>query len=48
MQTREGASVHTLRHTFCTHHAAKGTNLIVTPALAAQVQVTSVLQGTPA
>jgi integrase len=25
----EGISTHTLRHTFCTQHAAKGTNIIV-------------------
>ena len=44
----EGASVHTLRHMFLTHHAAKGTDLIVTPILVAQVQVSSVLRGMPA
>jgi len=32
-----GATVHTLRHTFCTHHAAKGTNLVVIQRAAAML-----------
>ena len=35
------ASVHTLRHTFCTHHAAKGTNLIVIQRAAGHASLTT-------
>ena len=37
----KGASVHTLRHTFCTHHAAKGTNLIVIQRAAGHASLTT-------
>ncbi|MBC7250861.1 MAG: tyrosine-type recombinase/integrase [Anaerolineae bacterium] len=36
-----GASVHTLRHTFCTHHAAKGTNLVVIQRAAGHASLTT-------
>lgn len=37
----KGASVHTLRHTFCTHHAAKGTNLVVIQRAAGHASLTT-------
>ena len=37
----KGASVHTLRYTFCTHHAAKGTNLIVIRRAAGHASLTT-------
>ncbi|MHC4620919.1 MAG: tyrosine-type recombinase/integrase [Planctomycetota bacterium] len=37
----KGASVHTLRHTFCTHHAAKGTNLVVIQRVAGHASLTT-------
>lgn len=36
-----GATVHTLRHTFCTHHAAKGTNLVVIQRAAGHASLTT-------
>ena len=33
--------MHTLRHTFCTHHAAKGTNLIVIQRAAGHASLTT-------
>ena len=37
----KGASVHTLRHASCTHHAAKGTNLIVIQRAAGHASLTT-------
>jgi len=37
----EGATVHTLRHTFCTHHAAAGTNLVVIQRAAGHASLTT-------
>jgi site-specific recombinase XerD len=36
-----GASAHTLRHTFCTQHAAKGTNLVVIQRAAGHASLTT-------
>ena len=36
-----GASVHTLRHTFCTQHAARGTNLVVIQRAAGHASLTT-------
>ena len=36
-----GASVHTLRHTFCTQHAAAGTNLVVIQRAAGHASLTT-------
>jgi integrase/recombinase XerD len=36
-----GASAHTLRHTFCTHHAAAGTNLVVIQRAAGHASLTT-------
>jgi site-specific recombinase XerD len=37
----QGASVHTLRHTFCTQHAAAGTNLVVIQRAAGHASLTT-------
>jgi site-specific recombinase XerD len=37
----KGASVHTLRHTFCTQHAAAGTNLVVIQRAAGHASLTT-------
>ena len=37
----QGATVHTLRHTFCTHHAAAGTNLVVIQRAAGHASLTT-------
>ncbi len=37
----KGATVHTLRHTFCTHHAAAGTNLVVIQRAAGHASLTT-------
>ena len=37
----KGATVHTLRHTFCTHHAAAGTNLLVIQRAAGHASLTT-------
>ncbi|MBN1888189.1 MAG: tyrosine-type recombinase/integrase [Thermoflexales bacterium] len=37
----DGISAHTLRHTFCTQHAAKGTNLIVIQRAAGHASLTT-------
>ena len=39
--TITGATVHTLRHTFCTHHAAQGTNLVVIQRAAGHASLTT-------
>ena len=36
-----GAMAHTLRHTFCTHHAAAGTNLVVIQRVAGHASLTT-------
>ncbi len=36
-----GATVHTLRHTFCTQHAARGTNLVVIQRAAGHASLTT-------
>lgn len=36
-----GATVHTLRHTFCTHHVAKGTSLMVVAQMAGHSKLTT-------
>ena len=37
----EGATVHTLRHSFCTHHAAAGTNIVVIQRAAGHASLTT-------
>jgi integrase/recombinase XerC len=37
----KGATVHTLRHTFCTHHVARGTNLMVVAQMAGHSRLTT-------
>jgi site-specific recombinase XerD len=37
----KGATVHTLRHTFCTHHAAAGTSLLVIQRAAGHASLTT-------
>ena len=36
-----GVTAHTLRHTFCTHHAAAGTSLVVTRHAAGHANLTT-------
>ncbi len=41
----QGATVHTLRHMFCTHYAAAGTNLVVIQRAAGHASLPVLAEG---